>query len=157
MNTYEHLKNEAYADDVDVVDYHFDSPGIKGLYCNDTIAIREDLETSTQKACILAEELGHHYTSTGDILDQSDAANRKQEYRARLWSYNKLVGLCGILKAYEHGCDNLCEMSRYLGVTEKFLLDALECYRQKFGVCTYFDNYVIYFEPSLSVGKITSD
>ena len=57
-----------------------------------------------KKACVAAEELGHHLTSTGNILDQSDVGSRKQELRARLHAYNNMIGLIGIITAYEHGC-----------------------------------------------------
>ena len=30
-----------------------------------------------EKACVLAEELGHHYTTIGDIIDQKESENRK--------------------------------------------------------------------------------
>ena len=40
------------------------------------IAIRKDM-TETEKACVLAEELGHYYTAVGNILDQSSVENRK--------------------------------------------------------------------------------
>ncbi len=33
------------------------------------IAIKQDLPTQKEKACVLAEELGHFYTSTGNILE----------------------------------------------------------------------------------------
>ena len=45
--------------------------GLSGLYFNGNIAIEKKL-TQTQKTCVLAEELGHHYTTVGNILDQSD-------------------------------------------------------------------------------------
>lgn len=118
------------------------------------IAIRKDLETSSQKACVLAEELGHHYTTVGNILDQADTGNRKQERRARLWAYDKLIGLHGIIDAFEHGCGNRYEIAEYLDVTESFLLDAIAVYREKYGVCKRFQNYVVYFEPTLAVGKL---
>lgn len=41
-----------------------------------------------------------------------------------------------------------------LEVTEKFLTEALACYKQKYGRCITVDNYVIFFEPSLSVLEI---
>ena len=63
--------------------------GLKGLYYNGNIAIEKKL-TQNQKACVLAEELGHHYTTVGNILDQSDTGSMKQERKARLWAYNKL-------------------------------------------------------------------
>lgn len=114
------------------------------------IAIKRDL-TLTEKTCVLAEELGHHYTTIGNILDQSDVSNRKQELRARLWAYNKQIGLYGIIQAYKHRCQNLAEMAEYLDVTEEFLRDALDRYRSKYGKSVVVDNYVIFFEPGLAV------
>lgn len=118
------------------------------------IAIRKDISTGKEKACILAEELGHHYTTVGNILDQSSVSNRKQELRARMWAYNKMIGLIGIIGCYEHGCQTKHEMAEYLEVTEDFLLEALERYRQRYGEFTVVDNYVIYFEPCLGVVKM---
>ena len=118
------------------------------------IAIRDDIETITEKTCVLAEELGHHYTTVGDILDQSDAANRKQERRARLWAYDRLIGLQGIINAYEAGCRNCYEMSDFLGVTEEALSECLDAYREKYGTGVRQGKYYIIFEPILAVGKL---
>lgn len=118
------------------------------------IAIRKDIDTSAEKACVLAEELGHHHTSVGDILDISDAGNRKQERQARLWGYNKLIGLKRLIEAYEHGCRDRYELAEYLEVTDEYLQDCIDCYREKYGVCTTVDEYYIMFIPSLQVGKI---
>ena len=118
------------------------------------VSIRKDIPTSIEKTCILAEELGHYYTSSGDILDQQDISNRKQERRARVWAYDLLIGLSGIVKAYRHGCSNLYEMADYLEVTEEFLRDALERYRQKYGIYTTIDHHIIYFEPHLAIVEI---
>lgn len=110
------------------------------------IAIKHDLD-ETEKECTLAEELGHYHTTVGDIIDQSSAANRKQELRARLWSYNKLIGLHGIISCHKAHYTTSYEMADYLGVTEEFLQEALQCYRSKYGICVQYDNYVIYFDP----------
>ena len=99
----------------------------------------------------MAEELGHYYTGTGDILDQSSTSNRKQEMRGRIYAYNKLIGLMGIIKAHENRCTNLSEISSYLDVTEEFLADALNYYKAKYGKIACVDNYTIYFEPYLGV------
>lgn len=114
------------------------------------IAIKKDLNDA-EKKCTLAEELGHYHTTVGDIMDESSTSNRKQELRARLWGYNKLIGLHGIVSCYKEGCQTAYDMAEHLGVTEEFLLEALQCYRSKYGIYTRFDNYVIYFEPTLSV------
>lgn len=118
------------------------------------IAIRKDIDTSTEKTCVLAEELGHHHTSVGDILDMSDAGNRKQERQARMWGYDKLIGLKRLIEAYEHGCRDRYELAEYLEVTDEYLQDCIDCYRDKYGVCTTVDDYYIMFIPSLQVGKI---
>lgn len=118
------------------------------------IAIRKDIETTNEKACVLAEELGHHYTAAGNILDQSTATNRKQEMRGRIVAYNKLVGLRGIIDAYLHNCQNLFETAEYLGVTEEFLNDSLTYYTNKYGVCTQVDNYVVFFQPNIGVMEL---
>lgn len=115
------------------------------------IAIRKDIETTVEKACVLAEELGHHYTAVGDILDQSTVENRKQEMRGRIVAYNKLVGLRGIVDAYLHHCQNLSEAAEYLGVTEEFLSDSIMYYKNKYGVFATVDNYTVVFEPTIAV------
>lgn len=121
------------------------------------IAIRQDINTSAEKACVLAEEMGHYHTSVGRILNQSDAENRKQELRAREWAYDRQVGLIGIVKSFRAGCQTLSEMAGYLEVTEEFLGDALERYRQKYGIYTTIGHYIIYFEPYLAIAEILSD
>lgn len=118
-----------------------------GLLNGKRIAIRSNIETQTEKSCVLAEEIGHHCTSSGDILDQTDIMNRKQEYRARFYGYNLKIGLTGLIRAYEAGCRNFFEMAEYLDTTEEYLKEAFLCYKSKYGVCTAVDNYIIYFEP----------
>lgn len=110
------------------------------------IAIKKDIPT-TQKACVLAEELGHHYTTVGNILDQSKTENRKQERRARLWAYKRAFDLVDLVSAYKHGCRNRYEIAEYLEVTESFLQEALDTYKEKYGPYTKVDRYVVYFEP----------
>ena len=143
---YEELQIQACKDGIEIIEYPFKSSNIKGLYCNGTVALNEDM-TQVEKSCVLAEEIGHHCTSSGDILDQTDIMNRKQEYRARLYGYNLKVGLTGLISAYEEGCRNLYEMAEYLDVTEEYLRNVINCYHAKYGQYTLVDNYVIYFEP----------
>lgn len=125
--------------------------GLKGLYYAGNIAIEKNL-SSTEKSCVLAEELGHHYTTYGNIMDQKDIQNRKQELRARLYGYDMQIGLIGIIECYKHHCRSLYEMAEYLQVTEEYLKEALECYSRKYGEnLVTIDNYAIRFVPSLQV------
>lgn len=150
MNSYEKLQDEACKDGIDVIDYTFHSDRIKGLYCDGTVAIRKDMNTA-QKTCILAEEFGHHHTSVGAIIDINSVQNRKQERQARLHGYNRLIGLMGIIHAFNAGCQNKYEIADFLDVTEEYLEECISCYRDKYGVYTTVDNYIIYFIPNLVV------
>ena len=98
--------------------------GHDGLIRGSRIAIRKDIEAQAEKSCVLAEEIGHYRTSSGNILDQNKAESRKQEYRARLYGYNLKIGLAGLIRAYEAGCGNLYEMAEYLDATEEYLKEA---------------------------------
>lgn len=155
MTREEQLEQEAYDHDVDIIEHYvFESSRLKGLYSDNVIALSKAINSKKEKCCILAEELGHHFTTVGDILNQNIDGNRKQEYRARLWAYDKQIGFLGIINAYEANCQSLYEMADYLDVTEEFLLEALQCYKSKYGLHTQVDNYIIYFEPCLAVMKM---
>lgn len=117
------------------------------------IAIRQDIDTTIEKACILAEELGHYHTAAGNIIMQDQTINRKQERAGRFWAYNKQIGLIGIIRGFQRRCQNRHELAEYLQVSESFLQEALDCYREKYGNCIDVDNYTIMFEPSLRVIK----
>lgn len=146
MNKYEHLMDEADRTGIEVIDYTFSSRRIKGLYCDGSIAINKNLNT-LEKSCILAEELGHYYTSSGDILNQGNISNCKQEHKARVFAYNNTVGLYGIVSAIKSKCFSLLDMADFLEVTEDFLLEALTYYKSKYGKYVKLDNYMIFFEP----------
>ena len=103
MNKLECLEDEAYNKGIDVVDYNFNSDHIKGLYADGVIALNKKLDTTKEKICILAEELGHHETFAGNILDPSVSANRKQEYKARIWAYRKIISPDDLLSAFKSG------------------------------------------------------
>lgn len=151
MNSYEALLDEACSEGLIVKEKPLlASDGrIKG----NRIAIRKGM-TIKEKTCVLAEELGHHYTSVGNIIDMSDIKNRKQERQARLHGYNRMIGLTGLIQAYESGCTNRYEIAEYLDVTEEYLQECVDCYRDKYGIGTEVDNYYVMFIPNLQIFKI---
>ena len=143
----EELIQEAADCGAEVINHRFNSERIKGLYSDGMITISDRLKTSAQQTSILGEELGHHLTSYGNILDQNDVMNRQQERRARIWAYDRLIGLEGIVKAYKAGCRNRYEMAAYLEVTEELLIDALFYYQEKYGQFARYERYAIRFDP----------
>lgn len=122
-----------------------------GLIIDDIIGLSDHLKTTAEKADVLAEELGHHYTTVGNILDQANIDARKQERKARLWAYDKRIGLSGFIQGFRQHCHSRYELAECLGVTEEFLQEAIECYREKYGCMVELDGYIIIFEPRLAV------
>lgn len=148
MTRYEELLEESEAAGLTVKECplrHSD-----GITIGRKIGIRSG-QTSTEKTCVLAEEMAHAEYTVGNILDQSDAGNRKQELFARVKAYDRLIGIQGLIDAHLHGCRSRYEASEYLEVTETFLKEAVECYRKKYGAGVRKGKFLVMFEPTLAV------
>lgn len=128
MNKFEKLLQEAEDNNIKVHDFDLGDKDFEGLYIDGNIALSSKLQTYTKKACILAEELGHHYTTVGNILDQRNISNQKQERTARIWAYEKIVPKSAIYTALENGYTTIWDISEYLDVDEEFLKSALIYY-----------------------------
>jgi len=145
---YDALVSELEKEGVEVIEPKFCSSALKGLYFDNVIAINcKEIATEKEKACILAEEYGHYRTSYGNILNQKNTSNVKQEKRARNWAYEKLVSLERIIDAYIAGMRNRYDLADFLEVTEDFLQDAVNHYGEKLGLYAEWDGYLIYFNP----------
>lgn len=121
---------------------------MKGLYGDGCVWLNGNIPTRTEAACILSEELGHHHTSLGDILDQSKIENRKQERRAREWGYRRLVPLSRIIDAHRARVKGRHEIAEYLGVTDEFLQRSIDRYTDKYGTHVQVDpTHIILFDP----------
>jgi Zn-dependent peptidase ImmA (M78 family) len=124
-----------------------------GRIYNNKIAIRHNM-SNVDKTCTLAEELGHYYTTTGDILDQDNISNRKQEHRARMWAYGKLLPLQFFVLAFKHGCRSIHETAEFLEVSEEFLIDCINAYHSKYGPFLEMNGYLFMFsETGLNISK----
>ena len=72
-----------------------------GLIRGSRIAIRKDIETQAEKSCVLAEEIGHYRTSSGNILDQNKVESRKQEYlKEAIQCYHSKYGVYAVVDNY---------------------------------------------------------
>ena len=150
MTEKEELEQIAFDEGVPVDYVHFRSERLAGLYVDGSVALKSGM-TNTKTADTLAEELGHHYTTVGNILNQTNTAARKQERAARMWAYDKRIGLSGIIQGFRQHCRSRYELAECLGVTEEFLQEAIECYKAKYGHIVELDGYIILFEPTLAV------
>ena len=127
-----------------------------GMIVGDVIGIDSGL-TSNQKAEVMSEELGHHCLTVGNILNQDDVRNRRQEHKARRWGYNRQVTQEQLLEAAKYGCRNAFEVAEFLGVTEGYLEDAIEDFKKQYGTAFYSDDFIIQYEPFFAVYYIEED
>lgn len=142
---YENLLLEADYNSVEVYEKNM-TPTIKGLYSDNIIWINKHFN-SNEKHCVLAEELGHYFTSYGNILDQTTIVNRKQEKKARYWAHKRLVPLRKIVQAHKAGIKNRYELAEFLNVTEAFLNESIERYKEVYGLSKDVDGLTVCFEP----------
>ncbi|WP_375103801.1 ImmA/IrrE family metallo-endopeptidase [Paenibacillus sp. RS8] len=143
--TYECLLRDADARGLEVYEVSLRG-NIKGLYQDDIIWLDRTL-SAIEKRCILAEEIGHYETTTGNILDQSDIRNRKQELRARQWAFERIVPLSSLVQAHCARVKGRHEIADFLNVSEEFLQASIDRYRERFGIFATINNYIIYLEP----------
>ncbi|HDT9035659.1 TPA: ImmA/IrrE family metallo-endopeptidase [Staphylococcus pseudintermedius] len=117
-----------------------------GLYINGQIFIKDDNSTH-QKHAVLAEEIAHYKYTYGNILDQSNMLNRKFELKARRLANESVITLQGLINAFNYGVQNIYDLATYFEVTKDFVLDAIQHYKQKYGLRTRYGKYIIEFEP----------
>lgn len=139
---YEQLLVE-YEDDVEVIEQKMH---LKGFYLDGHIFIKNNL-TSSEKNSIMAEELGHHFTSRGNIVNLKINDNARQERAARDWAIKRLLSFEKLISAFEDRVRSKHDLAEYLNVSEEFLLEALEFLKRKYGMIKRYKDYIIYFEP----------
>jgi len=150
--TYEELISKCDKEEFKIIEKVFKSK-VDGLCVGNIIGINSKLN-SNSKLGILAEEIGHFYTTVGDIIDLDTAYKRQRENRARKFAYDLVVGLDGITEAYENGCKNLYDSAEFLNISPEFLKEAIEQYKLKFGANKKYKGYLIKFIPNLDVIKL---
>lgn len=146
MSNYENLISLAHSKGINVIesDLGIDKPFGK---CIGNLIIINNRVNECEKLCVLYEELGHFNLTVGDITDQSDLNNRKQEFIARRWSYEKLISPEDIINAIISGIDNIYDLAEILNVTEDFLIQSIEHYKKKYGIYYVGKTHLLTFEP----------
>lgn len=144
MSHYEQLLTEN--EHIKIRDTHSLPDGYSGFYNDGIILIDKNLP-ETRKAEVLYEELAHHKLTYGNILDQSKWINRKFESYARRHGYEAALPLRIIVEAHKYGVSSLYELADYVQLSENYIVEILEHYKQKYGYSTQYGKYVIQFEP----------
>lgn len=146
MSNYENLISLAHSKGINIIesDLGIDKPFGK---CIGNLIIINNRVNECEKLCVLYEELGHFNLTVGDITDQYDLNNRKQESIARRWSYEKLISPEDIINAIISGIDNIYDLAEILNVTEDFLIKSIEHYKKKYGIYYVGETHLLTFEP----------
>ncbi|MDO4800254.1 MAG: ImmA/IrrE family metallo-endopeptidase [Bacillota bacterium] len=142
MTKLEKLQAEIEDEDLDYLETKILPKKLSGLYTDGCIYIDKTL-SGIEKTCIIAEELGHYHTSYGDILDQSKIGNIKQERKARGWAHEKLIPLDRLAAALAKNPRSRFELAEDLDITEEFLTEALEQYKERYGPAVRIDEKTI--------------
>lgn len=144
---YEKLLIEADALGIEVIEKKMRGRN-KGFYGDNIIWIDKKMNC-VEKACTMAEELGHYYTSTSDITNLKDFLSYKQEKRARNWGFVKVCPLESLVVAFLKNLRTKDEISDFLGITENDLEEAIKHYKAKYGMFATVGKYTLWFEPRL--------
>lgn len=149
MNCYEKLLDECFKENIVVVEKRFKSKA-KGLWKNKKIGISNKLSTIAEKTCILAEEYGHYKTTVGDITDQTNISNIKQEKLARRIAIEKLCSLDKIVNTIRNGAMNKYDIIEMLNITEELFDEAIAYYSSKQN--DYItDDIILHFDNKLQI------
>ena len=116
-----------------VVEYLRLKPPMRGFYCKEPgclpyIGLDCSLHADRRlHRCVFAEELGHHFTSSGEPIvkqrfsSQDRLSIDKCEYKALRWAANHLVPENDLLDAIASGLCEIWELAEEFDVTEEMM------------------------------------
>ena len=130
MDTIEELTSQANSDGIDVQQRDIPVPGMSAAYLKtdsgEHIILRRD-GTQAERACWLAEELGHHYTGADRRLHYSAVDDWRAEAKARKWAHDRLLSPEAIRTAARN-TDDIYEIAFILNVSVEFLRESIDWY-----------------------------
>lgn len=128
MNSIEKLISE-YDDELSFIFVDYMPKGLSGLIIDKVVYIDDKLPDNRKKA-VVAEEIGHHKTAVGNIVDYNDHHKMKAEKMGRKWSYKKLVPKQDLLK-FIHNKEQVFdyEIAENFEVPDEIVKEVIEMYR----------------------------
>lgn len=105
----------------------------KGIYLNipelpSIIGVSPELALNNHKKykSLLSEELGHHFTSNGNLIKipknyYEKLSNSKKEIKARRWAADYVISNNDFINALNNCISNIYNMSEYFDVTEELI------------------------------------
>lgn len=127
----EQLEQDIYDAGIEIIPLR-PAPEMDAMYvrfagCAPCIYIDPAITAPRARYVLLAEELGHHFTSTGDIVPESTPAQRRQERIAREYAYRRTAPYSVILHMLRERYYPY-EIADWLFVPLWYLNEAMEFY-----------------------------
>ena len=133
MNRLEELEEEASSLSIEVIDTDIQIEGMNAAYLNLSGIARIFLQksgTMRERACWIAEELGHHHTGPKQVLSYRSVEDWRAEARARRWAHMRLLTPDAIYTAAQN-TDDIYEIAEALNVSEEFLRESIDDFQSK--------------------------
>ena len=107
---------------------HQDMQGnLAGAYIDQIIFLNNKLD-DTAKKCVLAEEIGHHFTAKGNVMELVTVDDYQMELAGRRWGYEVLLPVSQIKAALRVGVREIDSIAELYKVTPEYVKEALEYY-----------------------------
>ncbi|MFT9055733.1 MAG: ImmA/IrrE family metallo-endopeptidase [Ethanoligenens sp.] len=91
----------------------------------------QKIEGRQEAVELFAHELGHYHTGTYYKLYSPLQLKCKMEYKADIWTVERLIPINRLKRAFRENCQECWELAEYLGCSERLVLRAVQIYRQK--------------------------
>lgn len=125
----------------------------KGLYINNVVYLNPK-QDQKELVSTVAEEIGHHLTTVGDIINQDTNEKRKQEQKARDIGATMVVTPQDLIDCYHERFTYIWECADFLDITRPALECALNTYRKQYPDGLIYDNYKLLFKADGTLGVI---
>ncbi|EAE1669503.1 toxin [Listeria monocytogenes] len=123
-----------------------------GIYADGHILLERHMNSRNKKV-ILIEEYLHSKHTEGNILDETDINNKKQENFVRRKNYELLFSSECIIRAYNLGFTYYHDVADYFDLPETFIRDAIKHYEQLYGEMWEVGEYIIFLGNYIEVFK----
>ena len=94
------------------------------------------------------------FFDSGDIASGDSEADKKQEALARSKAIERTVTLDRLIHCYFSHAWSLEEVADYFGVTEKYVQQAIQNYRNKYGLVFRYNGYYFDLRSAINISKI---
>ena len=132
----EDLEDMIYKENINLIDSYLEDTAGAYVHYDDIDIIMYDpskIHSSNKRKEIFSEELGHYFCDATYKFNSDPAFINKQEYRAKKWSFLKLIPYNNLKSAISNGINTLYSLADYFDVTYEYMHNAVIFYTENYG------------------------